>query len=452
MDRQLERYLPERAGFFVEAGGNDGYTQSNTYALERRHGWRGVLVEPVPELARACARERPASRVVRAALVPEGFADAEVGLRFGGLMTVVVGAREGDDEWVAAAHAVGQEEPPHDFRAPARTLSSILDEVQAPEVDLLSLDVEGYEAEVLAGLDLERHAPRFVLVEMRDIDGERGAIDAILGERYIDVDALSPFDVLYARADVARSLTWTRARRTALIVEESEAVLGSGTAGGKVIRGGLLRAGGYRRRDDRRHRRVDRAAALPGAGRGRALRHRDVAPGHRRRPHRRGTDRHRPARVHDRHHRPGAPPAAGRHRGDAHRHHAAGRDPGHGLRRRRGLRQHARARHPGRRRGRRRSQRRGDADRAALGAAAPRGRHRDRGRQAVRDRRRHGDPRGRGCRACWRSSGSASWPARRASPSPSRWPARRAASGPSSRCASGCRSCARRRRSPSRWR
>ena len=212
MDRQLERYLPERAGFFVEAGGNDGYTQSNTYALERRHGWRGVLVEPVPELARACARERPASRVVRAALVPEGFADAEVGLRFGGLMTVVVGAREGDDEWVAAAHAVGQEEPPHDFRAPARTLSSILDEVQAPEVDLLSLDVEGYEAEVLAGLDLERHAPRFVLVEMRDIDGERGAIDAILGERYIDVDALSPFDVLYARADVARSLTWTRAR------------------------------------------------------------------------------------------------------------------------------------------------------------------------------------------------------------------------------------------------
>jgi FkbM family methyltransferase len=214
MDRQLERYLPEPAGFFVEAGGNDGYTQSNTYALERRHGWRGLLVEPVPELARACARERPGSRVVRAALVPEGFPDVEVDLRFGGLMTVVVGGREGDDEWVAAAHAVGQEEPPHEFRAPARTLSSILDEAQAPEVDLLSLDVEGYEAQVLAGLDLERHAPRFVLVEMRDVDGEQRSIDAILGDRYIDVDALSPFDVLYARADVARSAHLAgRARR-----------------------------------------------------------------------------------------------------------------------------------------------------------------------------------------------------------------------------------------------
>ena len=125
-----------------------------------------MLVEPVPELARACARERPASRVVRAALVRRGFPDAEVSLRFGGLMTVVVGGREGDDEWVAAAHAVGQEEPPHDFRAPARTLSSILDEVQAPEVDLLSLDVEGYEAEVARGPG--PRAPRAALRARRD--------------------------------------------------------------------------------------------------------------------------------------------------------------------------------------------------------------------------------------------------------------------------------------------
>ena len=48
-------------------------------------------------------------------------------------------------------------------------------------------------------------SPRFVLVEMRDTVADRGAIDAILGERYIDVDALSPFDILYARTDVARA-------------------------------------------------------------------------------------------------------------------------------------------------------------------------------------------------------------------------------------------------------
>jgi FkbM family methyltransferase len=206
IDRQLERRFAQRAGFFVEAGGNDGYTQSNTYALERRHGWRGILVEPVPELARACALERPSARVVRAALVADDSDGAEVTLRFGGLMTLIVDAREGDEEWVAAAHAVGQEEPPHEFTAPARTLSSILDEAGAPEVDLLSLDVEGYEPQALAGLDLSRHAPRYVLVEMRDSVADRAPIEAVLGERYVEVEALSPFDFLYARDDVSRSL------------------------------------------------------------------------------------------------------------------------------------------------------------------------------------------------------------------------------------------------------
>jgi FkbM family methyltransferase len=200
LDRQLEALLPAE-GFFVEAGGNDGYLQSNTYALERRGGWRGILVEPEPELARECALERRASTVVRAALVAADYPEPEVRLRYGGAMTLVVGARHDDAEWVAAAHAMGQEAPAHEFTAPARTLSSILDEEGAPEVDLLSLDIEGYEPQALAGLDLERHAPGHILVEMRDPEVDSAPIEAVLGDRYRRARALSPYDFLYERAD-----------------------------------------------------------------------------------------------------------------------------------------------------------------------------------------------------------------------------------------------------------
>ena len=34
-----------RPGYFVEAGAHDGVTHSNTAALERDHGWRGLCVE-----------------------------------------------------------------------------------------------------------------------------------------------------------------------------------------------------------------------------------------------------------------------------------------------------------------------------------------------------------------------------------------------------------------------
>jgi len=197
MDAQLERHVGDRPGFFVEAGANDGYEQSNTYALERIHGWRGLLVEPVPELARAAARERPGARVFNCALTDSERAGATVRLLYGGLMTVVAGGRADDAAWIADAHALPQEQRRHEFEVPARTLSSLLDEAGAPEIDLLSLDVEGYEPTVLRGLDLERHAPRLLLVEARDDDARR-AVEEVLDGRYELLERLSPFDLLYA--------------------------------------------------------------------------------------------------------------------------------------------------------------------------------------------------------------------------------------------------------------
>ena len=202
MDRKLEERFAGRTGFFIEAGANDGYAQSNTYALERIHGWSGLLVEPTPELHREAALERPGSAVVRAALVPPDFTGSEVTLHYGGLMTIVRGVHDdadADREWVAAAHAVAQEEPEHEFTAPARTLSSILDEIGSPDVDLLSLDIEGFEGPALRGLDLDRHAPRFILAEVGDDEGRRASIEEVLGARYREVERLSPFDILYER-------------------------------------------------------------------------------------------------------------------------------------------------------------------------------------------------------------------------------------------------------------
>lgn len=49
---------------------------------------------------------------------------------------------------------------------PACTLSSILDGIDnIPEIDFFSLDVEGYELEVLKGLDFSKYRPKYILVE-----------------------------------------------------------------------------------------------------------------------------------------------------------------------------------------------------------------------------------------------------------------------------------------------
>jgi len=197
LDRKLDEIIDRDGGFFVEAGAHDGYTQSNSYYLERFRWWRGILIEPMPELAEQARLSRPDATVFQCALSSEED-DGKVTMRFGDLFSTVQGAKE--SHWPGLGTLLGWHDA-YDLDVQTRTLSSLLDEVDAPEVDLLSLDVEGFEAPALRGLDLERHAPRYILVEIHNPEQDRPPIDAVLADRYIQDGWLSPVDLLYVRRD-----------------------------------------------------------------------------------------------------------------------------------------------------------------------------------------------------------------------------------------------------------
>jgi len=208
LDRRLvEAIAPGRNGYFVELGAYDGVAQSNTYVLQRRFGWTGLLVEPSPVRFEECVRNRAfgnAPHVRCAACVPQGFPDAYVPLLEAGLMSVAQGLAVSDAE--ANRHArlgaslIPGKPTPYPYAAIAKTLTSILDEVAAPRmIDLLSLDVEGNERAVLEGVDFAKYSFRWMLVESRD----GGLINNLLLQHgYEPVAELSTSverrDVLYA--------------------------------------------------------------------------------------------------------------------------------------------------------------------------------------------------------------------------------------------------------------
>lgn len=202
MDRKLDAIIDRDGGVFIEAGANDGYTQSNTYHLERFREWTGLLVEPMPELAAQARRNRPAAEVFECALVPFGHDGDRVEMDFGGLFSTVRGGSADGEEWARLGVLLGWDDHRVE-RVPARALSDLIEAAGIEEIDLLSLDVEGYEPQALRGLDLARHAPRWILVEMHDLEDGRAAIGEILGDRYVEHSLLSPLDVLYRRAEEA---------------------------------------------------------------------------------------------------------------------------------------------------------------------------------------------------------------------------------------------------------
>jgi FkbM family methyltransferase len=206
LDRKLAHYLPDTGGVFVEAGAYDGYWGSNTYWLERFRGWTGVLVEPLPEAAALAKKERPRSQVFQCALVAAGGDQTWMRLQYGGLMSVVADAwNPGHErEHAQAGAARGQHRETFELVVPARTLSSVLSEAGVTDIDLMTLDVEGFETSVLRGLDLFKHRPRFLLVEMLQEERERRKIEALLGDGYGHEAQLSRRDHLYRRMDGVR--------------------------------------------------------------------------------------------------------------------------------------------------------------------------------------------------------------------------------------------------------
>lgn len=170
LDRQIEKYINYDNGFFIEAGANNGYTQSNTFYYEYKRNWKGILIEPVLHNYKTCEYLRINSKVYNCALVSSSYQEKFVKMRYAGLMTIVDGAlksKENDDFQVQKAMKYENIKESFEFEAEARTLTSILDESNIKTIDLLSLDVEGYEAHVLDGIDFNKYRPKFILIEAR---------------------------------------------------------------------------------------------------------------------------------------------------------------------------------------------------------------------------------------------------------------------------------------------
>ena len=142
-----------RSGFFVEVGANRPQQESQTWHLEQL-GWRGVLVEPQPDLAEELSRMRRA-RVFAVACSSPQNAGRRMRLHVAGALSAL------DRDRMAPGA-----QPARLIEVPVRVLDDILLEARAPEqFDFLSIDVEGHELEVLSGFDLARWRPRLLLIE-----------------------------------------------------------------------------------------------------------------------------------------------------------------------------------------------------------------------------------------------------------------------------------------------
>ena len=180
----------KRNGYFVDVGANHPTLISNTWFFEQA-GWNGLSFEPQEKLYELFRQQRHTE-----------------------ILPYVLGAEEGEVEFATVdtegwQHALSGVLGVAELAVPAlkdqhvrtskkrmRRLDTVLFERGIHQVDFMSIDVEGFEMEVLRGLDLQRIEVDVLIVENdRTPFGDQALRDYVIAQGYRYIARLSGDDV-----------------------------------------------------------------------------------------------------------------------------------------------------------------------------------------------------------------------------------------------------------------
>ncbi|MBN2585364.1 FkbM family methyltransferase [Patescibacteria group bacterium] len=189
----LPLFAGEKDGYFVEVGALEGIRFSNTYYFERL-GWRGVCVEPHPDYIDLLKSNRPGSTVIQAAVGKEDKAEVDFYTNYRGSLSTL-------DPQLSSYFKNHYGSGFGGFKTvkvPLLSLNSILNQYQAPcPIDIISIDVEGTERDVLDGFDIDKYAPRVVVVE---VSIKREAIDEYMAKHNYILACSNPSNAIFCRS------------------------------------------------------------------------------------------------------------------------------------------------------------------------------------------------------------------------------------------------------------
>ena len=182
-------------GYFVEFGSLDGIDTSNTYLLEKHHGWTGILAEPLPRFHEDLRRNRTCIIEPRCVFSHSGDV-----VQFGEVedfpaVSTLISHKDQHSMWKEKR----QTNKVHDVVTVS--LDDMLDEHNAPAViDYLSIDTEGSEYTILSAYSFKRPF-NTMTVEYANKEEREKLFNLLTAHKYIRAHAnLSQWEDWYVYA------------------------------------------------------------------------------------------------------------------------------------------------------------------------------------------------------------------------------------------------------------
>jgi hypothetical protein len=158
-------------GSFLEFGAYDGFTFSNTYLLEKRFGWKGLIIDPIPNHFDMMEQSRSCQKLL-AAVTPENQKFAKVVEAPASNLSKIAKRKI-----LTKLHTV-----------PAFTLTEILEKYfVSNELDFLSIDTEGNDIDILKSVNFSDYRIKSICVEHNYSVGSEEVIEYMdkVGYKYV---------------------------------------------------------------------------------------------------------------------------------------------------------------------------------------------------------------------------------------------------------------------------
>ncbi len=179
LDKKMLNYINFYDGYFIECGANDGVDKSNTWYFEKYLNWHGILIEPLTKQFIELKKNRSQkNHFYNVALCADENINS-IEMIENDLMT-------------KSPSKFDKGKKKYNFDA--MTLTKILDEISAPNlIDFFSLDVEGFEDQVIKGINFNKYNFKFFLIETTNDD----VVNFLNNNNYNLIKKLSYHDLLF---------------------------------------------------------------------------------------------------------------------------------------------------------------------------------------------------------------------------------------------------------------
>lgn len=156
----------KKNGVFVEIGAHDGISFSNTYFFERELEWKGICVEPNPNMFTKLALNRGC--ICEQLCISDSAGKKDFLLCTGYMLEMYSGLLDNYDP----RHLDRIEQEMHQFGGDKTvisvdciTLQGLFDKHNLTSIDLLSIDIEGGELSAIKSIDFDKVYVDVILIE-----------------------------------------------------------------------------------------------------------------------------------------------------------------------------------------------------------------------------------------------------------------------------------------------